>query len=325
MPIAGLICRSCLRVVEPNGLHWLNECEQPNVNPGIVQSGVDSESHLELVLTPTTVLGKVRDQFLQRTFDYYPEAQGFNTREIGTAVAERMEKAIVKASNGRWQRQVTFKGELWGEKFEGTCDLLFEAGEEDDCPTHITDNKMKGEGAFGWARSRGFLASDEDSAQLSMLAELAAQNGVRGAREAVLNVWYNCNSAAQKYIYRNNKRITIDEAEDPGMRARARMMSLDEIAEMRPGGSKSTVLENVRLLAAAFGRVRAGEDPRAVQEDIGMLCDSSFGGKACKWYCDTNRVCFGLRGRALSERNIIGVRLPEPRVNVPALKEGAAK
>lgn len=311
MPIAGLICRSCLRVVEASGKHWMSECEQPNINPGIVEAALQAESHLELTLTPTTVLGGVREEFLKRVFDYHPEAQGLNAPVIGTSVGKTVEEALERASS--WKRQQRFTGELWEEYFKGTCDLLSADG------LTIIDNKMKGEGAFGWARSRGFLASEEDSAQLSMLAELAEQSGIVGARDADLFVWYNCNSAAQKYIYRDNKRITIDEAEDPGMRARARKMTLEEIAEFRAGGSKSTVLENTKLLAAGFRRVIAGEDPMKVQEDIGMMCDSRFGGKACKWYCGPNRLCFGLRRRALSEKGIISVRVPEPKVNVAGM------
>jgi len=303
--IKGLVCRSCWKLVPPSGRHWMSECSEPTIHPGLVQAALDSEGnefHKELILTPTTVLGKVRDEFIRRTLPYAPEAQGVNSLIVGTAVGERVEEGLVK---GGWTRQVEVRGTLLGKKFKGRMDtVLFDP----NGGVFAIENKFAGAGEFYYTRS-GHVAKVEVSAQVNMGVHLLSQMDERvkidsDGRPANVEMQAWTGTIARAAFDKKSGQFV-----DPWIRQRVPPMNLQEIGAVRPGGAGNTVAEAVEWLDAAFTRVKEGEDPVEVLKSIPHSCETMYGG-ACRPYCGSNRTCLKLRGVALQDKGIVQVAIP---------------
>jgi len=300
MPVAGLICRSCGVTTEVSGRHWAGECDDPTVHPGIVQAGIDDLSHAELALTPTTVLGKVRDEFIKRTMPIWPTGQSLNATTVGQIVG----RAIEAAMKPPWRKQIKLRGEFWGEPFTGTADLaLLDDGLE---MFSLWDDKFGSERAFLRQVGSGYLAKPEHRAQISMYLEMEPEDRelaplwVKLRDKAELRVWYGSMLPPQDY--------KTKKPQDSWLFARAPRMSVEEIAALRPIGGQTTTEENTHLLAPAFRRVKGGEDPRVVARDVPMECKTSFGGMGCQWYCASVLTCYAEAGIDVRTIGLVDLR-----------------
>ena len=311
--IAGLVCRSCWRLVAANGEHWFSECDDPTVHPGIIEAALDDESHLDLTLTPSTVLGAVRFEFIRRTMKYWPEAQGFNSMQVGAAVGERIEKALLKRG---FERQVAAEGTLFGEHFRsGGSDLVLFSADRKQMHM-IVSNKFGNEGTLYYARGRGVVAGNEDAAQVNMEAMLHAQMGREGAMDAEMTVWRGTVASAVVTTGNKKKNEVVGNFRDEWVRQRAPRMTEEEIGALRPFGAGASVVQNVAWLAEGFKRVRGGEDARTILKTLGVIeggalaCETRFNDAACRAYCGGARTCLFHAGRSLRDKRIVEVRIP---------------
>lgn len=300
MPLAGLICRTCLTVTGLSAKHWEGECDEPTIDPGLLQAALDRSKQREtrdchpegIWFSVTELLGGVREAFLRRHAKLYTDGQAFNSTAWGTAVGEEREAGLRSLG---WKTQTHVAGRLFGVNVHGTIDA-----HKPDW-SKIQDGKAKAQGSFYFQQGRGFLASQEDSAQLNCYRLLATQMG-EPASEAELEVWYGAMLAARDY--KTKKPL------DSWMRARASRMSEAEIAQMKCGGSLTSVAENASILLAAETRVQAGEDWRVVARDVPDSCREMFGKQKCPDYCAALHVCFGELGKDV---RLVG----KPRVVMP--------
>jgi len=299
VPISGLVCKQCGKVVGASGLHWVWECPSPAIHPGLVQAALNAESHLGWELTPTTVLGSIRAEIIKRLLPYKPDARGFNSAMWGAAVGRMVEEGMV---TGGWLRQVALEGEFWGHPFLGHADLVLA---DPGSGLWLIDNKAKGEWSFFLQKGRGELASAEDSAQLSMYARM------RPKEEALRDVWEAARQKAVHLIAWYGSMLAAErkgEELDPWIKARAPLMTMEEIGGLHSGGAANTVREAVDIFVEARRRKEAGDSPETILAAVPMHCQSRFNGKVCRLYCGANRVCLGLAGISLASKGIVAIR-----------------
>lgn len=308
MSIKGLICRSCLRVTPLDASHWDNgECAEPTIDPGILQAAVTRQiareerikafraAHPgEIWFEVSELLGGVRDVFLRRNMDYWPDAQSFNSTEFGDAVGARCEEGLRSLE---WETQTQVQGKLFGVNVFGHID----AHKKDW--SRIRDTKVKSQGSFFYQQGRGFMASNEDAAQVNAYRILATQMGLIGMGESSLEIWYGAMLAAND--------AKTKKPLDSWMKARAPLMSEEQIGALKSGGSMTTVRENAAILLSAQGRVDVGEDPRAVEGSVPMSCKEMFGKQKCSSYCNVVYNCYSLAGLDVRVTGKPKVRIPD--------------
>lgn len=307
MPIAGLVCRTCLTVTPPEASHWLiGGCQDPTMDPGLLQAALIRQREREEMTEKfraahengepwfevSEILGGVRDVFLRRHFALYPEAQYFNSMEVGSAVGLICEIGLRALG---WETQSLVYGKLLGVNVFGYIDARTPDW------TTIRDTKFKSQGAFFFQQGRGHLADELTAAQINCYRLLAMQMGAPADR-AFLEVRYGSNPPAVDS--RSKEKL------DPWMWARAQYMDEEEIGRLFPGGSETSVAQNVGILVEAERRIADGESVENVAERVPMSCKSMFGKMKCGFYCGALYTCYGL---AKEEVRKIG----KPRVSLP--------
>ncbi len=306
MPVAGLVCRTCLCVTPVSARHWMVECDDPTMDPGLLQAALGRQAQRDARMVEvrkslgeghwfevSELLGGVRDVFLRRHFPYYPEAQSFNSMEIGDAVGARAEEGLAAAG---WKVQVAVKGKLHGVNVFGFIDAV--------APEWmvIRDTKFKGSGAWAFQKQRGIVAGEVDAAQVNSYRLLALQMGEPVPPSVGLEVWYGTNNAATD---REKKPL------DSWFRARAPHMTEAQIGLMYVAGSGSSVKQNAAWLLEAEMRVAAGEPASEVADSIPTTCETMFGRQKCQSYCGPALTCAKLRGLPAGRVGKATVKLPE--------------
>lgn len=298
--ITGLICGTCQKVVPASGEHWLNECPEPDIHPGMVQAALDSDGskfHVEMICTPTTVLGKIREECIKRTLPTWPRAQGLNSMGCGSAVGEWIEPPMLR---GGWLRQVSGRGELFGVPFKTRADLVLpdrKAG-----VLHVIQNKFGGAGEF-WYTNTGHLAKIEVSAQVNMEFEILTQmEEFKGLGRGELLAWTG--TIAKAAFDKKSGQFT-----QTWVKQRVKPMTLDEIGEVKPAGSRTSVRENVAIFTQFAAEIAAGVPAVEALKKVPMSCEAMYGG-ACKVYCGSNLTCLRLAGIRPASRGIVEVEVP---------------
>ncbi len=315
MGIEGLVCRSCNKLVAPTAEHWVSECPDPSINPGIVATVMERQKERKPTLeylTVTQVLGKVRDEAIKMLdLPYYPEAQGFCDMELGTYVDSMATRGWELCG---WQTQVRLEGEFWGIPFHGRLDAAIVA----DGVRHIRDCKFTSEGQLYNRKKDGLLAGVEASAQVSMYGRMGIIND--GRLETDTERWeqftadWDAATGTEGYIDLGAKVAAVNwktkAFNEAWITQRTEEMTLERIGGVRPGGSKTTVEENARILWEVAQRRKLGESRKEIMKDVPMSCEPMYGG-ACRAYCGSNRVCLRAAGISLASKMIIGVDLPD--------------
>lgn len=316
---AGLICRTEQVVTDLSGRHWMEECNEPTMHPALLEADLYDHKqghsyHASLdCLSVTEVLGKVRETAIKCSLPYWPEAQGLNSREFGTAVGMRTQKGWKLAG---WKTQVMLAGEFWGIPFRGTLDACTVA----DGVRYIDDDKVtSAENLFRLKSS--FVASKEFSAQIGMygLMKVMPHDGDDVEKWDEFCAEWEAATKTRGLVWNGALLKVADKSgqlNESWHRQNAEPLGIEEIANLRPAGSQSTVRQNAEALWKFKQAVKKGETPEerhkiAIEaiKEIGLWCASMYGG-ACRGMCDANRTCLRLAGVPLASKAIIEVRIP---------------